>query len=248
MQHCNNCKVSVRGNKSECPLCGNTLSEKDRGELNMGKDSNANTEMDLNGDVAMDMNADPEMEIFPNIPPSMKYYLAKRIMIFITVVSIVLSLVIYVMFPTELHWPLFVIFGLGSMWLSIIVVARKKHNITKNIMRQVLVASLLSVSWDWGTGWKGWSLDYVLPVLYISAIVVMYVTARILNLRARDYIAYFFLDGLFGILPVLFILFRWVNVIVPSLISAAVSVIFLSAILIFQWDKIKEDLEKRMHI
>ena len=151
-------------------------------------------------------------------------------------------------FPTDVNWPVFVIFGLLSMWLGLIVVVRKRHNIPKTIMWQVTVATLLSVFWDWQTGWRGWSIEYLIPMIYVAAELVMYITAKIMKLSARDYITYALLDGLFGILPILFILLGCVKMLYPSVICIAVSVIFLSAIFIFQGEDIKNEWNKRMHI
>ncbi len=222
MQYCSNCRVHIRGTKNECPLCGNTLSS--------------------------DGNTAGLEEIYPVIPPIYERHLAFRIMIFISIVVIVSSFVIYTIYPSTVDWPMFVLFGLISMWLSLTVVIRKMYNITKNIMWQVIIVSALSVAWDWGTGWRGWSLDYVIPILCVAAIVVMYVTAKVMRLSVRDYISYFLLDGLFGIVPILFIIFDWINVLYPSIISVAACIIFLSAILIFQGENIKAELHKRMHI
>lgn len=220
MQYCNHCQVHIRGNKQECPLCRNILPEDDN----------------------------DQDEIYPEIPPSYERHLAIRIMVFISIVSIVSSFVIYNIFPSNINWPIYVVFGLLSMWLSLIVVVQKRHNITKNIMWQVTIVSVLSVLWDWKIGWKGWSLDYLIPIVCVSAMFVMYVTAKVMRLSIRDYIMYFLLDGLFGVIPILFILFNWVNVLYPSIISVAASIIFLSAILIFQGENIKIELDKRMHI
>jgi len=68
---------------------------------------------------------------------------------------------------------------------------------------------------DWKIGWRGWSLDYAVPILCVAALLVMYITAKVMRLSARDYISYFLLGGLFGIVPVLFILFDIVKVDYP---------------------------------
>ncbi len=189
-----------------------------------------------------------EEEVYPDIPPLYERHIAIRIMAFISVVAIVAGFVIHNIFPTRINWPMFELFGIVSMWIGLIVVLRKRHNIPKNIMWLVLIVSLLSIFWDWRTGSGGWALDYVIPIVSVSAMFVMYVTAKIMNLGANDYIAYFLLDALFGIIPVIFILLGWINVIYPSVICVAVSIIFLSAILIFQGENIKAELSKRMHL
>ena len=187
-------------------------------------------------------------EVYPDIPPFYERHIAIRIMAFISIVAIVAGFVIHNIFPTRINWPLFELFGIVSMWIGLIVVLRKRHNIPKNIMWLVLTVSLLSIFWDWRTGSGGWALEYVIPIVSVSAMFVMYVTAKIMNLGANDYIAYFLLDALFGIIPIIFILLGWINVIYPSVICVAVSIIFLSAILIFQGENIKAELSKRMHL
>jgi hypothetical protein len=194
-----------------------------------------------------DADADSK-DIFPDIPPAYESHLAIRIMVFISFAVVVASFAIRMIFPTDTNWPVFVIFGLVSMWLGLIVVVRKKHNIPKTIIWQVAVVSLLSVFWDWQTGWRGWSLEYLIPIVYVAAELIMYITAKIMKLGQKDYLTYALLDALFGILPLLFILFHWVKTPYPSILCAAFSVIFLAAIFIFQWDQIRKELNKKMHI
>lgn len=222
MQYCSQCRLKVRGRRERCVLCGNTL-------------------------ITSDAEKDSE-EVFPEIPPAYESHFAIKILAFISFAVVVASFAIRIIFPTDINWPVFVIFGLVSMWLGLIVVVRKKHNMPKTIIWQVTVVSLLSVFWDWQTGWRGWSLDYLIPILYVAAELVMYITAKIMRLSIRDYLTYALLDGLFGILPILFILLGWVRTLYPSILCAAFSVIFLAAIFIFQGDQIKRELNKKMHI
>lgn len=222
MQYCKQCQVHQRGCKERCVLCGNTLTTADPGAV-----------------IA---------DIFPEIPPEFESHLALRIMGFISFVVAVVSFAINMLFPTNVNWPLYVLFGIVSMWLGLIVVVRKRHNIPKTIMWQVAVVTVLSVLWDWLTGWRGWSVEYVIPIIYVAAIVVMYITAKIMKLSIRNYITYAFISSLFGILPVLFIVFDWVKTPYPSIICVTISVIFLAAILVFQGNNIKKELDKSMHI
>lgn len=222
MKYCNTCRVSIRGMKERCALCGNTL---------ITKDNKAATE-----------------EIFPLVPPYYKSDMAMRIMIFISLSAVVVSFTLRMIFPTNFNWPVFVLFGIGSAWLSLAIIILKGKSIPKVILWQVTFIPLIAVFWDWQTGWRGWSLDYLIPILYLAAEVVMYVTAKIMKLSVRDYISYAFLDGIFGIIPILFIVFKWVNTPYPSIICTAVSLIFLMAIFIFQGGYIKNELNKRMHI
>jgi len=222
LQYCSHCQVYIRGAKERCALCGNTLPA---------------TKEDCHA-----------QEVFPEIPPAYERHLAVRIMVFISFTTVVASFAIRMIFPTGVNWPVFVLFGLVSMWLSLIFIVRKRHNIPRIIMLQVTIVSVLSVFWDWQTGWRGWSLDYIIPIINVTAVLVMYITARIMKLGFRDYLTYALLGGLLGILPILFIALDWVNTPYPSIICVAISIIFLSAIFIFQGGNIKKELNKKMHI
>lgn len=220
MQYCNHCKVHIRENKTKCPLCRNILSEEDASEE----------------------------DVYPYIPPFIEKHTAIKFMIFISIASIVISFAINIIFPTRVNWPLFVVFGLLSLWLGLIVIVKKRYHIPKKIVWQVIIISGLSVFWDWEIGWIGWSLNYVIPTTIVSAMILMYITAKLLRLSVADYITYTFIASVLGIIPILFIVFNWVTIVYPSIISIAFSIIYLAAIFIFQGEYIKTELNKRMHI
>ncbi len=224
MIYCDYCQVHIRGDKEKCPLCGNIIPLGDN------------------------KNQHGLHSIWPEIPLIYESHLAFRILLFISITTVVLSLAVDIIFPSTINWPVLVVFGLISMWLSLSMIVIKRHNIPQSIMWQVTIVSLLSIFWDWQTGWDSWSLEYVIPTICIAAMFVMYITAKITKISVRDYITYFLLDSLFGIIPIIFILFKWVDFLYPSVTCIAVSIIFLSAILIFQGEDIKVELSKRMHI
>ncbi len=221
MKYCKHCKVYIREERNRCTLCENILEEELKGKSE---------------------------HVFPHIPPFYKSHLAFKIMIFISIVAIVVSFGINIIFPSKINWPILFMFAVISIWVGLIIIVKKRYHIPKKIVWQVMIISILAVFWDYKIGWRGWSIDYVIPIACVSAMIIMYVTAKIMNLSIRDYITYAFLDGIFGIIPVLFIIFELVNVIYPSIISIGFSVISLSAIFIFQGKEIKVEINKRMHI
>ena len=111
MIFCNHCKVYIRDGKETCPLCGNILSDNNNG---------------VKGE-----------EIYPEIPLTYNRHMVIRILVFISVVAMVVSCTVYKMVPVNVNWPGLVFLGLVSVWLSLINVLRKRHNITKSIMWQV---------------------------------------------------------------------------------------------------------------
>lgn len=221
MKYCRHCKVYIREEHDRCTLCENILEE--------GLDGRSE-------------------EVYPEIPPYYKSNLAFKIMIFISIVALVVSFGINMIFPSSINWPVLFMLAVISIWVGLILIVQKRYHIPKKILWQVIIISMLAVFWDYYTGWRGWSLDYVIPTACVSAMIVMYVTAKIMNLSTRDYITYAFLDGIFGIIPGLFLFLKLLNVVYPSIISIGFSLISLSAIFIFQGKEIRAEFNKRMHI
>jgi hypothetical protein len=221
MQYCPTCHVRIRGSGKRCVLCGNLLPARQDGE---------------------------EEEIFPQIPFTYSRHLALRILAFLSLCAVIVSFTVRFMVPTRINWPMFVAFGLSSLWLCIIIVLRKRHNLPKTILWQSVMVSILSLFWDWLTGWKNWSLDYLVPIVFIVSAVLLYLTAKIQTLGVRDYITYILLDGVLGMVPIAFILLNWVDTPYPSILCAAVSIVLLSGVLIFQWDSIRKELGRKMHL
>ena len=221
MRYCRHCKVYIREERDRCTLCENMLEE--------------------------ELNKESE-DIFPEIPPFYESHLAIKIMIFISIVALVVSFGINMIFPSDINWPILFLFAVVSIWGGLIIIVQKRYHIPKKILWQVIIVSILAVLWDYKIGWRGWSLDYIIPIASVSAMIIMYVTAKIMNLNISDYITYVLLDGIFGIIPILFIIFDLVDVVYPSIISIGFSIISLSAIFIFQGKEIKTEITKRMHI
>lgn len=221
MQYCDNCKVQLTGSQRVCPLCGGIVSDdKEKSE-----------------------------EAFPIIPTIyQEFNIFIRTMILLSISAIIISFAINVIFTKESRWSLLVAAAILCLWISTFFIIRKKHNIPKTIVWQVAILGVLSVLWDWSTGWRGWSIDYVIPSVCVGAMIVMAISAKILKIGVRDLIIYLFVDGLFGFIPIIFLLFGGLTVKYPSVICVAASAISLSALIIFEGDNMKTELNKRMHI
>ncbi len=221
MQSCDKCKVTIRGNHTICPLCGGILKE----------------------------NLKQEEEVFPHIPTIyQEFNILIRSMILVSIAAIVVSFAINFIFTKESRWSILVAAAIICMWTSLFIIIRKKNNIPKAIVWQVALIGILSILWDLSIGWMGWSIDYVVPCCCVGAMIVMAIAAKIIKIGAKDLIIYMFVDIIFGFIPLIFILLGILNVFIPSVICVACSAISLSALILFEGDNMKAELNKRMHI
>jgi hypothetical protein len=190
-----------------------------------------------------------ESEIFPYIPTLYKqHYMFFKILTFLSVVLVVIVVTLNVLFHKQGWWSIFVVAGVICLWAVMFITFRKRKNVPKNILYQVVIISIISVLWDYFTGWRGWSVDFVIPIVCLSVMLAMVFISKIMNSDAQDFMIYTVIGGLFGIAPIVFLLLGILNVIVPSLICVAASIIFLSAIFIFQGNKMIMELKRRLHL
>jgi len=218
MIYCENCKVSITGNHEKCPLC--------QGDV-IGESSKTNT--------------------FPIIKEEKHLmYLILKITALITIAVSVISVLINLGFGGK--WSFYVIAGFVTGWIVIWITVKMHGNIAKNTIWLTVIISILSIIWDMSTGYRGWSIDYVLPLICCFAMIEMFIVANIKKLRIEDYIVYLIIDILFGIVPLVLLLLDIVKVVYPSLICVAESVISLAILILFEGKALKAEIVRRIHL
>ena len=221
MLYCKNCNVHLSGEYARCPLCqGHLTGEADRGE-----------------------------NVFPAVPPGAQvpHALLARLA-FGSVVAAAACIAVNLILPSGGWWFLFVVGGILSLWISLALVLRKRRNIPKTILWQVGALSLLGYLWDLSTGFQGWSLDYVLPILCTSAMVAMTVIAKARRLEIQDYIFYLAIDCVFGVLSFTLLAAGKIGETIPSAVCFASTLVFLAALLLFQGKSLRAEFQRRFHL
>lgn len=219
MYHCNNCKVDIAGHRSICPLCQGALSQ-----------------------------GEPSPEVFPAIPTvTREHNLYFKSLLFCSIAASIICLFINAMVPQSGLWSLIVVGAILCVWISVSIAVYKRSNIIKNMMWQVVTISALCVIWDALTGWHGWSVDYLLPILSVCALLTMLVVLRVLKRYIAEYLIYLFMAAILGVFPVLLWALDVVNVIYPTLICVGVSMITFAAIAVFHFERLKAELKRRFH-
>lgn len=221
MRYCKKCKVTVSVPRNQCPLCQNQ--------------------------IISDGKPETDTETFPRVPlVHHKYGLALRILMFISFVAITVCVTVNALLPFRSFWSLIVILGVVGMWLSIYTAIRKRRNVSKNLLWQAVLVSALVVAIDWSSGWHKWSINYVVPSVFVFTLLSNSIILLIMHRRVYDFIIYLVVDGLLGLIPLLFIITGWANVIWPSLVCVLLSLTLLAAILIFVRN-MDYELKKRLH-
>ena len=114
-------------------------------------------------------------------------------------------------------------------------------------MWQLAVVTTVCTVWDLLTGWHGWSVDFVLPIMYMAVMVTMFILNKVLRLQTQDYLIYGLMAGLFALIPLILMLTGLVGHALPSVLCLAVSVVFLAILFIFHGSAMVDELRRRSH-
>lgn len=222
MQHCPFCQVDVAGDKDCCPLCGGPLQGEGR----------------------------PEEELFP--PEARQSGWSRRGVLRVLALAAAAVTALCVMINaatgTEVWWALFVAAGLLCALLTCSVALHHRRDLLQNLGWQAALVSVLSVLWDLGTGWRGWSLDYVLPCVGGGGLAMALLLTRLLRLPVRSAVSVLGGLGLLGLVPGVLAALGLVGAPLPSLLCAGLAVAVLAGLLLFRWRIAKGELSRRFHL
>lgn len=219
MKYCRFCNVTVRTNQERCPLC--------QGEL----------------------TGEPESEeVFPEIETKKEHFtLFLKWMGFACIlISVVCGCVNWAI--GGILWFPFVAAGCAMAFVSVYIGIHKRRNLLKNALWQMVFLQGGLVILDGITGWHDWSITWFLPIGVLAMLIFMNVVIIVQKLDTPQYVIYIFMGGLFGLLPLLFLILNLVSVQLPSVLCSGFSVIMLAAMMIFQHKAVGEEFGKKFHI
>lgn len=222
MQRCEHCKVELPGKQSRCPLCHNKPTGEPDGTNNP----------------------------YPRLTETRKT-LSRTLVKWVAFCGICASAIcvsINITMPENGWWSLFVIAGIASFWVDFAVLLKKRRNLPMNIIWQVVLISIIAFIWDIATHYRGWSLDYVLPIISGAAMFALVMVAKAQKLDIQAYIAYLVIACIFGLVPFVLLLTGVVQVVLPSIISFVSAIVFLAFLLFFEGKALWAEFQRRLHM
>jgi hypothetical protein len=225
MKYCKKCGVSVNTQYDYCPLCA------------AGLVSDGEPAADVSGDL---YPVNSETSKTPNM--------LLRAMVFISVVAVLTCVFINIMAYEGMLWSLIVAAGVVFVWAAAGYPLIARKNIGHHIMVDAVFACAFFVVAQFVINTKGWSLDYVVPFLFIAATTLISFVILVKRMKWREYAVYQFVTIILGLLPVISVISGLVIILWPSILSAFYSFITLLGMFIFGDKKYKNELIKRFHL
>ena len=220
MRYCDKCQIEVGGNLKFCPLCQNELH----------------------------IQSEEVENFYPIVEPRSNSHMLLKIFGFIAIVISILAVFFNIIFPNGTAWSVLIIGIMGFVWWSIAVAIKKHRHIVKYLWYQIMILSLLTMFIDYMTGNYGWAISIVIPFLLTTAMIVMFILPKVLNLQVGDYLIYLLLDALIGIVPFIFMIVGETISDIPSMICILTSIISVVGMIIFEGKTMMSELKRRLHV
>ncbi|MDD3340576.1 MAG: DUF6320 domain-containing protein [Bacilli bacterium] len=221
MKHCDKCHLDVATKEEFCPLCQSNLI-----------------------DIEM-----PGAEVFPYVPTIYKkYHKFFKFLYFICASVTVISVLINILLLPQSRFSFLVFLGVVCFLLILKIALTYYDNMPRITFLYVLVLSLLSILWDTITGYRGWSLSFAIPIICLVGSTEMAIVVTIMNIYISEYLIYYLVIGILGLIPLLFLLFSIVSTDIPSLICVFFNTLVLLGLFFLQKEQVLTEIKRRFHV
>lgn len=219
MQYCPKCKINVRGNKECCPLCQGML----RGE--------------------------PEAPAFPVAGDTGERTLSLfRIMTFVMIVIEVMGAAFRFLSGWGLRWIGIVMIYTLVAWADLWIALYFRNNMIKLVTCELYIAMIICCITDRASGWRGWSVEWVVPMTFVGMFVATLLIGVVLHLTLETYVVYLLMDTLFSLLQMIPIAAGFNSFPYPAVLSMAGLLILVAGVALFRTDDLKSASGKWFHI
>lgn len=222
MRKCKNCQVAILDNTLVCPLCSSVL----EGEAEEGYEP-----------------------MYPDVKNKVRALnLIVKIYTFVAIIVEAVLIIVNVRTFRNLWWS--AISGIAILYLYVTLrfSIQKNRGYRRTIMIQLIGATLLSVAIDFIVGYRGWSVNFVLP----GAILLLDLAIFILMIVNKSYWQSYILMQMFTTILGIMVLVFWHQGLiwnpVVSIVAASVSAALLLGTLIFGDRKAINELKRRFHM
>ncbi len=221
MGKCNNCKIEILDKTDSCPFCHCVL-EKTETE---GHD------------------------MYPDVRISMrKIRLAENIVLFLSIVAACVCMVINAVTSLEVMWSLLVVLLLvyGNVALRLSVNGRIGYLFKS--LSLTLITAIILIGVDYLAGYRGWSLNFILPAAVIVTDIGILVLLFVNHRNWQSYMMVEIITMFLSLIPLT--LWQLSLVTFPYVVWAAVacSVFLFLGTLIIGDRRARTELKRRFHI
>ena len=226
MRRCPECNIEIGDPVSRCPLCG--------------------AKLEVTGDEQTGAFLYPAFSEHDK-PRSSFPFLAK-LFSFLSLITVGVCTLIDLLIAHRLTWSLYVTGAVIMLWGTVGLHLLAKINLNNMLLNDVCAVSLYLILVDHLSGWGRWSIDYVIPILYIGIMITTVILAVIFKVYWREYILSLVVVCILGIGPLLIFLNSRSPIRFLCLAAALLAAALAVGLLFFAGGKLFSEWRRRMNI
>lgn len=218
MQYCTKCSISIRGNKSVCPLCGGRL------------------------------HGEPSMDVFPVLQKQkMSPLIVLKIALFLFFSFLSVMLLLIFLNGYSPWMGVVIAIGMIAM-INIILTMYFHNNPIKTFHIQSYVTILLTLCMRKTLLIHNLFITWFYPFVFLSLLVITFFIAKLSRFTLEDYVIYYISATLFSFTQYLFIWLGWNTKPAVALICIEIMIVFSLFVIIFHWKELKNAARKYLNL
>lgn len=227
---CQKCGLTFSGERAYCPLCKKRIIDEGTEDSSIKED----------------------FDVFPVTQKKQADFIFMKIVTFAALAAVIVAgMVDRMMVLSDRTWqPIFflVVIGVAGGYALLIVGQRKWKNIRKMVMYEVIIGMILCIAYDWYTGWKGWSVQIVLPLTVVGMNLLYFILGFVDRKHQTDYGIYFLLTIIATVFVVILVCVGVMHNTMLVTVTTGIGVLLLIAKIIFQGKTFLSELSRRLHV
>ncbi|MFA9465529.1 MAG: DUF6320 domain-containing protein [Velocimicrobium sp.] len=229
MKLCKRCNLYVKDQSDLCPLCGELL-------------------LDDTPDASVEMQS---FSMYPPIEFNLgAFHIIRRIFMFLSFLTgIVLFVINYATYDVApVLWSLIsaaaIIYAMLTVYYSIL----RNSNLASKILVQTIGASVLCIIIDNVIGYKGWSINFVIPALILVSNLVVIVLMIVNPMKRQTYFMYQLTITIFSILSFALCFTPIITKKGFAIVAGITCILSLIGSILFGDKGLKNELIRRFHM
>jgi len=188
------------------------------------------------------------MMLYPKILNIKKSNLAIKIILIISIAVALICLIIDFAIGLKFHWSFLVIAGIIYTWVTTMYSIKKNVNIASHVMLQMICVPILLIVIDNIIGYKGWSINWAIPIGFAVANITMFVLTIVTHKRYFKYAIYQIIIFIISFIPIILYTFKLSTRLLPVIITSSVTIVTSIVIISLCGKDLKEETKRIFHI
>ena len=223
MKRCEHCNVDVATTHDTCPLCFREL-------------------VDIGGRETPDLFKEKQPK------PVIKHrVLLIKIFLFLSIIAAASCLTVNLMVKPIPMWSLVVIVSILYCWVLICHTILSERSIFEKLLLQIGVVVGLLFLCEWVAAGGKWMVDYVIPAISMSAILVLFILSQALKYH-KGVLSFFIMTIILVLLSGALLLFKATSFKLLNIIVLLEGALSLLGMILFSGGVLKTEFSKKFHV